>query len=199
MTKSIARLVSIPCEPVLFAHGGGSSRLSVHNHFLASVLRRAEIGTFIFDLLTEQDNVFDFDFLAQRLLLGTRYLRKSGKFREGPLGYFGASTGTPAALLASVLGGGISAIVSRGGAPDLAHRCLDRVTTPTLLIVGGQDIPVVVSNRKAYNILKCEKALEVVPGAGHHFDESGALEKVGELAIKWFTRYFSKQLKSLSS
>jgi putative phosphoribosyl transferase len=213
MTQSIVELLSIPCEGiqlqgelivpanafgiVLFAHGGGSSRLSAHNHYLASILHKARIGTFLLDLLTYDDNLFDCDFLAQRLVLATRFLRDRRNIRGLPLGYFAAGTGTSAALLASVLAGRISAIVSRGGLPDLVHESLGKVTAPTLLVVGGEDVPVMESNRRAYHFLRCDKAFEIVSGATHHFEESGALEKVADLATDWFRRHFAGETAHL--
>jgi predicted phosphoribosyltransferase/dienelactone hydrolase len=176
---------------VLFAHGSGSSRLSPRNQFVAEALRDARIGTLLFDLLTEdeaadRDNVFDIDFLAHRLIDATRWLRDRREVKHLSLGYFGASTGAAAALVAAAQDHAIGAVVSRGGRPDLAIRHLADVTAPTLLIVGGDDYGVIELNEKAYAFLRCEKSLKIVPGATHLFEEPGTLEKVAELASNWF-------------
>jgi putative phosphoribosyl transferase len=185
---------------VIFAHGSGSSRLSRRNNYVASVLHEAGIATLLFDLLMEEEaldrrNVFDIDLLASRLLLATEWATHHTALAGMKLGYFGASTGSAAALKASVLATSlanpvdISAIVSRGGRPDLAADVLDRVTAPTLLIVGGNDDLVIELNEAAFAALKCEKALKIVPGATHLFEEPGTLEQVAELAREWFVRY----------
>jgi putative phosphoribosyl transferase len=181
---------------VLFAHGSGSSRLSPRNRFVAEALREAGLGTLLFDLLTEdeaaeRDNVFDIDFLAHRLADATRWLRAASEAGDYPLGYFGASTGAAAALVAAAQDRAIRAVVSRGGRPDLAIRHLAEVDSPTLLIVGGNDYGVIELNEKAYRILRCEKSLKIVAGATHLFEESGALERVAALAIDWFTRHLT--------
>jgi putative phosphoribosyl transferase len=179
---------------VLFAHGSGSSRLSPRNQFVAEVLQNAGIGTLLFDLLKEEEaedreNVFDIDFLAHRLSDATRWLRHRDGTRTPPLGYFGASTGAAAALVAAAQEKAIGAVVSRGGRPDLAIRHLTGVTAPTLLIIGGHDFGVIELNEKAYRVLRCEKSLKIVPGATHLFEEPRALEQVAELAAEWFTRH----------
>lgn len=179
---------------VLFAHGSGSSRLSPRNQFVAERLRKAGLGTLLFDLLTddeaaERENVFDIDFLAHRLADATRWLRASNETRDYPLGYFGASTGAAAALVAAAQDPAIRAVVSRGGRPDLAIRHLAEVKSPTLLIVGGNDYGVIELNEKAYRVLRCEKSLKIVPGATHLFEEPGTLERVAELASDWFSRH----------
>jgi len=183
---------------VLFAHGSGSSRLSPRNQFVAEALRDARIGTLLFDLLTEseaadRDNVFDIDFLAHRLVDATRWLRNGREGRDHPLGYFGASTGAAAALVAAAQDRGVRAIVSRGGRPDLATRHLGEVKAPTLLIVGGNDYGVIELNQQAYRALRCEKSLKIVPRATHLFEEPGTLEHVAELAIDWFNRHLKPQ------
>jgi putative phosphoribosyl transferase len=183
---------------VLFAHGSGSSRLSPRNQFVAEELQNAGIGTLLFDLLTEsetadRDNVFDIDFLAHRLADATRWLHRRREGQDHPLGYFGASTGAAAALVAAAQDHAVRVIVSRGGRPDLALRHLADVTAPTLLIVGGNDYGVIELNQQAYRALDCEKSLRIVPGATHLFEEPGALEKVSELAIDWFSRYLRAQ------
>jgi putative phosphoribosyl transferase len=179
---------------VLFAHGSGSSRLSPRNQFVAEVLRKAGIGTLLFDLLTEdeaadRDNVFDIDFLAHRMSDATRWLVERRETSEYPLGYFSASTGAAAALIAATHHRAIRAVVSRGGRPDLAIRHLADVRAPTLLIVGGNDYGVIELNEKAYRVLRCERSLKIVPGATHLFEEPGALEQVAELAGDWFNRH----------
>jgi predicted phosphoribosyltransferase/predicted alpha/beta-hydrolase family hydrolase len=178
----------------VFAHGSGSSRLSPRNQFVAEALRNAGIGTLLFDLLTEdeaadRDNVFDIDFLAHRLADATRWLRGGSETKDRPLGYFGASTGAAAALVAAAQDQTIRAVVSRGGRPDLAFRHLSDVKAPTLLIVGGNDYGVIELNEKAYRVLRCEKSLSIVPGATHLFEEPGTLEQVAELAANWFNRH----------
>ena len=210
MAKSIAEQVSIPSDSlllegelvvpkdavgvVLFAHGSGSSRLSPRNQFVAQALQDAGIGTLLFDLLSEEeaedrDNVFDIDFLAHRLTDATRWLRSKPETRNHKLGYFGASTGAAAALIAAAKDPGIKAVVSRGGRPDLAIRHLATVEAPTLLIVGGDDYGVIELNEKAYRVLRCEKSLKIVPGATHLFEEPGTLERVAELAANWFASH----------
>jgi putative phosphoribosyl transferase len=179
---------------VLFAHGSGSSRFSPRNTFVARALQRAGIGTLLFDLLSEEeardrDNVFDVDFLGHRLVDATRSLRARKDVGGHAIGYFGASTGAAAALIAAAQDPSISAVVSRGGRPDLAVRCLGEVKAPTLLIVGAEDVPVIALNEKAYERLKCEKALKIVPGATHLFEEAGTLEQVVRLASDWFEHH----------
>lgn len=180
---------------VLFAHGSGSSRHSPRNNFVAGALHEAGIATLLFDLLTaseEEDraNVFDIPLLASRLAAATRWIRSTEDGAELKLGYFGASTGAAAALLAAKRSEyPISAVVSRGGRPDLAMEALPFVTSPTLLIVGGNDEPVITMNQSAFEQLQCDKELKIVPNATHLFGEPGALEQVTELATAWFTRY----------
>ena len=183
---------------VLFAHGSGSSRLSPRNQLVADRLRKARIGTLLFDLLTEEeaadrDNVFDIDFLAHRLSDATRWLRGRRESKDYPLGYFGASTGAAAALVAAAQDHAIRAVVSRGGRPDLAMRQLGDVRAPTLLIVGGNDYGVIELNEKAYRALRCVKSLKIVPGATHLFEEPGTLEEVSDLAAEWFNRHLKTQ------
>ena len=180
---------------VLFAHGSGSSRHSPRNRFVAKKLNDAGLATLLFDLLASSEeadrrNVFDIELLAERLKIATKWTRADDRTAQLPVGYFGASTGAAAALVAAAdLGDEIAAVVSRGGRPDLAIPVLDRVTAPTLLIVGGNDVPVVGMNEKAQRHLRCENSLEIVPGATHLFEEAGALEKVAELAADWFGRH----------
>ncbi|MFD9815573.1 phosphoribosyltransferase family protein [Streptomyces sp. NPDC059080] len=178
---------------VVFAHGSGSSRHSPRNRFVATGLNRAGLGTLLFDLLTEEEesdraNVFDTGLLARRLVDATGWLRGQPEAEGHAVGYFGASTGAAAALWAAAeRGARIAAVVSRGGRPDLAGPRLPAVTAPTLLVVGGHDPLVLDLNREAQARLRCENRLAVVPGATHLFEESGALEKVTDLARDWFT------------
>ena len=184
---------------VLFAHGSGSSRHSSRNRYVASVLQEAGLATLLIDLLTvDEERVdmvtghlrFDIGLLARRLVGATAWLKAQPATAALPLGLFGASTGGGAALVASALRpAGIRAVVSRGGRPDLAGEYLPEVQSPTLLIVGGDDVPVIPLNRQALAQLKCEKALEIVPGATHLFEEPGALEQVAVLARDWFLRH----------
>jgi pimeloyl-ACP methyl ester carboxylesterase len=180
---------------VLFAHGSGSSRFSPRNRFVASGLHAAGFGTLLFDLLTRAEeehrgNVFDIALLAQRLVTATEWLAKRPERGSLPMGYFGASTGAASALVASTLTAiPIGAIVSRGGRPDLAGPALPLVTAPTLMIVGGNDLPVISLNRDAAGRLRCPHEVSIVPGATHLFDEPGTLEAVIDLARDWFARH----------
>ncbi|MBI2293563.1 MAG: dienelactone hydrolase family protein [Betaproteobacteria bacterium] len=181
---------------VLFAHGSGSSRLSPRNNYVARELRAAGHGTLLLDLLTRDEDQtyetrFDIGLLARRLADATRWLKLHPEAGNLPLGLFGASTGAAAALrVAAEFPGDVAAVVSRGGRPDLAgNENLAQVLAPTLLIVGGADYQVIELNEKAYRELDCEKAMEIVPGATHLFEEPGALENVAALAARWFTRH----------
>ena len=184
---------------VLFAHGSGSSRFSPRNRFVAQALQEAGLATLLIDLLTLQEEHidrrtghlrFDIGLLAHRLVGITDWLLQHSGSRLSKLGYFGASTGAAAALIAATeRSDAVQAIVSRGGRPDLAAPHLARVRAPTLLIVGGNDIPVISLNQQALAQLQVEKELEVVPGAGHLFEEPGALEQVAHLAERWFQRH----------
>ncbi|HTR89624.1 MAG TPA: phosphoribosyltransferase family protein [Solirubrobacteraceae bacterium] len=175
---------------VVFAHGSGSSRLSPRNRSVAQALNEAGFATLLFDLLTpteelDRNNVFDISLLAERLVAASAWLAEREEVAGLPLGYFGASTGAAAALTAAgELGELVGAVVSRGGRPDLAEN-LSAVTAPTLLIVGGSDRQVLELNREAQRQLRCVCELAVVPGASHLFEEPGALERVGSLAIEW--------------
>lgn len=185
---------------VVFAHGSGSSRHSPRNQFVALMLREAGIGTLLLDLLTsdeeEQDSItgllrFDIDLLAKRLVGVTHWLENQPVTRLLKVGYFGASTGGAAALVAaSELGDQVVAVVSRGGRPDLAHEALSKVKCPTLLIVGGYDDEVIGLNDDAYGKLHCPKDFRIVPGATHLFEEPGKLEQVGDLSAQWFAKSF---------
>ena len=187
---------------VLFAHGSGSSRFSSRNRFVARVLQEADFGTLLLDLLTPQEEQvdlrtthlrFDIRLLAERLLHATRWLQIDAETKALPLGYFGASTGAGAALVAAArLPYAVSAIVSRGGRPDLAAAQLGEVKAPTLFIVGGRDERVLEWNESAFSQLTCEKRLDIVPKATHLFEERGALEKVAQLARQWFERSLAK-------
>jgi putative phosphoribosyl transferase len=184
---------------VVFAHGSGSSRHSPRNQFVARELRDAGMGTLLFDLLTAAEEQaewhtghlrFNIPFLAERLVAVTRWALRQPGCAGLRLGYFGASTGAAAALVAAAeLGETIGAVVSRGGRPDLAKDALARVVSPTLLIVGDRDAPVIPLNQSAYALLRCEKALELVPGASHLFEERGTLEAAARLAARWFNRH----------
>lgn len=182
---------------VIFAHGSGSSRHSPRNRFVADMLGEAGIGTLLFDLLTpteerDRGNVFDIPLLAQRLAAATRWLARHPNGGGHAFGYFGASTGAAAALVAAASGDvPVSAIVSRGGRPDLAGDWLPKVKAPTLLIVGGRDTDVLRLNRSAYARLSCSKRLEVVPGATHLFEEPGTLRQAAVLATDWFLQHLS--------
>jgi putative phosphoribosyl transferase len=186
---------------VLFAHGSGSGRHSPRNQFVAWNLQCAGLGTLLLDLLTSQDELddtldghlrFDVRLLARRLIAATIWSATHDVTRNLSVGYFGASTGAAAALIAaSRLGPVITAIVSRGGRLDLASRELPRVVTPTLLIVGGRDEPVLELNRSACAQLSCEKRLEIVPNATHLFEEPWTLNAVAALASDWFRRHLA--------
>lgn len=192
-------ILCIPPKPkglVVFAHGSGSGRFSPRNNFVAGVLQDADLATLLVDLLEESESldrrkVFDIDLLASRLLANAHWLRGQEETRILPLGYFGASTGAGAAIQAAAQEPeNIAAVVSRGGRPDLATSYLPHVHAPTLLIVGGEDAPVISLNEEAYACLRCPKELVIVPGATHLFEEPGTLEKVAHLARDWFVRYF---------
>jgi putative phosphoribosyl transferase len=179
---------------VLFAHGSGSSRHSPRNRHVARTIRNAGLGTLLFDLLTREEEAidaytrnlrFDIGLLADRLVNATYWLK--GEFDHVRAGYFGASTGAAAALVAAAqLGEIVGAVVSRGGRPDLAGDSLPLVKAPTLLIVGGLDYPVIEMNGHAYAQLRCEKDMEIVAGATHLFEEPGTLDQAAHLAAKWF-------------
>jgi putative phosphoribosyl transferase len=186
---------------VLFAHGSGSSRHSPRNRYVAGVLNSQQIGTLLFDLLTRQEEAvdrytgelrFNIPFLAKRLIGATNWTMSSPDIRDFQVGYFGASTGAAAALIAAgEIPDLVSAVVSRGGRPDLAGDALGFVYAPTLLIVGGDDEPVIGMNRGALAKLACpDKKLVIIPGATHLFEEPGTLEEVARLAAEWFDQHF---------
>jgi putative phosphoribosyl transferase len=180
---------------VLFAHGSGSGRHSPRNQYVAGVLQQRGLATLLFDLLDEDEaedrsKVFDIGLLAERLGTAAAWARQQAELAMLPLGFFGASTGAAAALVAAAEPAcDVKAVVSRGGRPDLAMDILPLVRAPTLLIVGGEDEPVLSLNRQALARLQCPKELVIVPGATHLFSEPGALEEVARLAADWFTRY----------
>lgn len=179
---------------VIFSHGSGSSRFSRRNMAVSEYLYKLNFGTLLFDLLTEEEdmiaeNRFDIDLLSQRLIDASTWLMKQESAKDCRLGYFGASTGAASALKAAAQMNSISAIVSRGGRPDLAGDALEKVKAPTLLIVGGLDLDVLQLNREAFTHLKCKKQLQVVKGATHLFEEAGKMKEVCELAGNWFSRH----------
>jgi len=186
---------------VLFAHGSGSSRLSPRNRHVARVLNEAALATLLVDLLTPEEEAidarkahlrFDIGLLAERLVAATDWLTAHPDTRDLRVGYFGASTGAAAALVAAAArSGAVGAVVSRGGRPDLAGRVLALVRAPTLLIVGGRDLQVLELNREAFAQLTCDKRLEIVPGATHLFEEPGALHEVARLAANWFVEHLA--------
>ncbi len=183
-----------PIGLVLFAHGSGSSRSSPRNTFVAGVLHESWIGTFLFDLLTEQEadervNVFDVGLLADRLVAAVRLMAMDPLTSALPIGLFGASTGAGAALIAATREHRIAAVVSRGGRVDMAGTLLKRVQVPTLLIVGSHDEAVLSLNSEALEQLAGTKQLAIVRGASHLFEEPGTLEEVATLASEWFARH----------
>jgi pimeloyl-ACP methyl ester carboxylesterase len=187
---------------VLFAHGSGSSRFSPRNRFVADFLNEGKLGTLLLDLLTAEESEidertgvlrFDIDLLSRRLAGVVDWLGARAETRDLRVGLFGASTGAAAALNAAAeRPEQVSAVVSRGGRPDLAMAALPRVRAPTLLIVGGLDGPVIGMNRRAAEALACEHRIEIVPGATHLFEEPGKLEEVARLARGWFRRHLDE-------
>ena len=184
---------------VLFAHGSGSSRFSPRNQYVAKVLNKAGMATFLIDLLTQDEEEidivtaefrFDIELLARRLIDASEWLTTNPATRNLNIGYFGASTGAAAALIAATkLPQHVKAVVSRGGRPDLAMDYIPRVKAPALFIVGGDDSLVIDLNKKAMRNFPAENKLEIVPGASHLFEEEGKLEIVAKLAAKWFSKY----------
>ncbi|MDH4187893.1 MAG: alpha/beta hydrolase [Nitrospira sp.] len=181
---------------VVFAHGSGSGRFSPRNNYVARHLQQGRVATLLVDLLTPDEaddrrKVFDIDLLADRMLMAKAWAEQNDRTNKLGLGYFGASTGAGAALQAAARNPSlVQAVVSRGGRPDLAEAYLPSVTAPTLLIVGGDDEPVIEMNRAAYHLLTCQKQMVIVPGASHLFEESGTLEQVAEHALTWFQQHF---------
>jgi len=184
---------------VVFAHGSGGGRFSPRNRYVAGELRNTGLATLLFDLLTEKEEAvdevtrelrFDIDLLAERMVTATEWVKRTPDIAALNLGYFGASTGAAAALVAAAtLPDEVAAVVSRGGRPDLAAPHLGSVKAPTLLIVGGWDEPVIEMNRSAMARMSCEKELVIVPGATHLFEEPGKLEEVARLASDWFAHH----------
>ena len=216
MTTATKRLIHVSSPPaqlegvlelpenangvILFAHGSGSGRFSPRNQYVASMLRSGGLGTLLIDLLEkwesdDRDKVFDIDLLSERLLATTDWLETDVETENLPIGYFGASTGAAAALQAASQREEIQAIVSRGGRPDLAINYLSQVETPTLLIVGGDDWPVIPYNEQAYKQLTGTKEIVIVPGATHLFEEPGKLEIVADLARNWFEKHLTINLE----
>lgn len=202
LNENLEGILYIPKDSkgiILFAHGSGSSRLSVRNQFVARILQQAQFATLLFDLLTPAEEAYDsqtfelrFDIrlLASRLLHVTKWIKEQLTTLHLPIGFFGASTGAGAALMAAAKDPQLAkVIVSRGGRPDLAGDALQHVTASTLLIVGGDDKGVIELNQQALEMLTCVKELVLVPGATHLFEEPGKLEKVADLARDWFLKY----------
>ena len=188
---------------IVFAHGSGSSRFSGRNIFVADLLHQSHFSTFLFDLLTMQEEAvdihtrefrFNIPLLAERLVLVTKWIQAQKDIPTLPIGYFGASTGAAAALISAAhMGAAIKAVVSRGGRPDLAGSALSQVQSPTLLIVGELDYDVIMLNNTAYHQLTCVKKMEIVPGATHLFQEQGTLQEAARLTTNWFAQYLSKR------
>jgi putative phosphoribosyl transferase len=200
----------IPAEAigiVLFAHGSGSSRTSPRNRFVADMLQQAGLATLLIDLLTAEEEAvdlrtarlrFDIQLLAERLIGAVDWLRHQPVTQQLPIGLFGASTGAAAALVAAAERPElVKAIVSRGGRPDLAGSALNRVQSPTLLIVGGHDYPVIEMNQAALTQTPAEKQLEIIPEATHLFEERGTLDQVARLASRWFQHYLALNAQHL--
>jgi putative phosphoribosyl transferase len=179
---------------IIFSHGSGSSRLSPRNKMVAKYLQKKNLGTLLFDLLTEKEdqsyhNRFDIELLTQRLINTTQWLENFEPAQHLGIGYFGASTGAASALKAAAYLPDIQAVVSRGGRPDLASSALKKVKSPTLLIVGSLDYDVLNFNKDAYELLTCDKKFEVIKEATHLFEEPGTMEQVCEKAGDWFEKY----------
>jgi dienelactone hydrolase len=194
-------IMGVPADAtglVIFAHGSGSGRLSPRNRAVAHAMQEGRLATLIFDLLTERESkdrqlVFDIALLAERLAQAAAWSRSEAGLAGLSLGYFGASTGAAAALVAAATDPSIRAVVSRGGRPYLAGDLLPLVTAPTLLIVGGADDAVLKLNESALRALACVKSLVVVPNATHLFEEAGALEAVSRYAAGWFLKYLPER------
>ncbi|SEQ48708.1 dienelactone hydrolase family protein [Thalassovita taeanensis] len=200
-SKGLEGFLRLPPEPlglVIFAHGAGSSHLSVRNNFVAEELEKRAIATLLFDLLTEEEtqdrsNVFDIKLLSTRMIDAISWAQANLDIPALPIGLFGASTGAAAALVAAARAPShVVAVVSRGGRPDLADDALARVHAPVLLIVGGDDYQVIGLNEAAAERLTCTWKLEIVPGATHLFEEPGTLEQVVNLAGTWFEEHFTQ-------
>jgi len=201
--KRLGATLNIPAAShglVIFAHGSGSSRHSPRNRFVAQSLNERGMATLLLDLLTQEEDEldrrtaalrFDIALLARRVDLATTWAREQGELLHKRIGYFGASTGAGAALLAATTRDDVDAIVSRGGRPDLAGDALRDVQAPTLLIVGERDPRVIDVNRRAASQFQAHCEIAIVPGASHLFEEPGALEQVAALAQDWFVRYLA--------
>lgn len=184
---------------VLFVHGSGSSRFSIRNQHVARILNNAKLATLLFDLLTPEEDAidartaelrFDIEFLASRLLTVTQWCAKQLVTHDFTIGYFGASTGGGAALVAAAKEPSIiKAVVSRGGRPDLAGESLSHVEAPTLLTIGGEDTQVIKLNEDAFSKMHCIKQLEIIPNATHLFEEPGTLDSVAQLSKEWFLKF----------
>ncbi len=193
-------LVDNPIGIAIFAHGSGSSRFSKRNQLVAKILNEQKISTLLFDLLTNEEEEldketleyrFNIQLLSKRLLTATKWIQSNPNIKNLKIGYFGASTGAAAALIAaSSIPNEIKAIVSRGGRPDLANSYLSQISSPTLLIVGELDFTVLKLNEEAYNQINCEKDIKIIKNATHVFEEGHSLEEVAMLASKWFEKYF---------
>ena len=184
---------------VVFSHGSGSSRFSSRNRMVAELIQQHNMGTFLLDLLSEEEDEiyetrFNIDLLTERLIEATQWLMKYDSSKDLPIGYFGASTGAASALRAAAhFKEKIKAVVSRGGRPDLAMNELPEVTAPTLLIVGSFDVPVIGMNKMALDNLASVKEMKIVSGATHLFEEPGKLLEVADLAIAWYKKYLTKK------
>lgn len=193
-----------PSGLIIFSHGSGSSRFSPRNRLVSQFLNKNGFGTFLFDLLTQEEDQdyerrFDIELLSSRLEEVTRYLIKLPEFKNHPLGYFGASTGAASALIAaSKLQNKINAVVSRGGRPDMASGFLQDVKAPTLLIVGELDFDVLTLNQQAFEEIAGTKSLKIVEGATHLFEEQGTMAQVAELSLDWFIQNLKPKTKSHS-
>ena len=203
--RRLSGILTVPLAPsgaVAFAHGSGSGRFSPRNQFVARVLQEAGLATLLLDLLEEDEaedraKVFDIELLAERLQSAADWLHRESQTASLRIGYFGASTGAGAALVAAARHpDAIGAVVSRGGRPDLADTFLPDVQTPTLLIVGGDDKGVIELNEQALRQLRCLKEMVIVPGATHLFEEPGTLEEVAQLAKDWFVQHLATSGRS---
>lgn len=199
--EGVLRVPHYPKGVVLFAHGSGSGRHSPRNNYVAGVLRKARIASLLFDLLTEEEdqlyqNRFNTELLTERLIQVTNWVKKQPAFKKLKIGYFGASTGAAAALIAAArIGKEIGAVVSRGGRPDLAVDEIEKVKTPVLLIVGENDPDSLEFNQAAYQLLNTTKKMVVIPNATHLFEEKGTLEEAAQLASTWFKKYLTHNFK----
>jgi len=203
MLKGNLNVPSNPQAFVIFSHGSGSSRFSSRNRFVAEFLNRQHIATLLVDLLTEVEdriyqNRFNIELLTDRLIEVTNYSMQLPDLKNLPTGYFGASTGAASALIAAArIPDRIHAVVSRGGRPDLAVGALGNVKSPTLLIVGGNDLTVIELNKVAYSKMQCEKEMHSIAGAGHLFEEANALEEFATLAGNWFYKDLVRKIEVL--